>query len=256
MRKNHKTRVDEAKLVGFARSYLAESFPNPDRIGCPPMDILRRLAEQPTSADLSVTEHLGSCSPCFQQYQQILTQTRTKKETASILQKLSVHTPRFVAVALVVGLALIAFSVALWISHERAIVQQERDGAKINSSSNERNRVAEFSPFILDMTKTSQVRGTDRRDRSALKMPRKPLHVSVYLPIGSDAGEYRMSLKRGKQAVWSDLATARMRDKRMVLEFEDDLGAYQSGRYTLTLVSKSGLRLKQQVILEDQSKAD
>src|SRR5204862_2984295 len=100
MRKNHKTRVDEAKLVGFARWYLAESFPNPDRIGCPPKDMLRRLAEQPISADLSVTEHLGSCSPCFKQYQQMLMQTRTKKETVSILQRLSVLTPRFVAVAL------------------------------------------------------------------------------------------------------------------------------------------------------------
>ena len=256
MRRHSKNRVNEAKLVSFARSYLAEGFPNPDRIGCPPIRMLRLLAEQPTSADLSITEHLGSCSPCFKQYQELLTQTRAKKETAPIFPRVSVFRLRFVAVAVVIGLAIIGFSVVLWLSHKREIVHQEPNRRQINSPNNERNRVAEFSPFILDMTKATQVRGTNRRDRSALKMPRKPLHISVYLPIGSDAGEYRVSLNSAKQPVWSGLGTAQMRDKRMVLEFEDDLSSYQPGRYILTLLSKSGLRLKQQVILEDQAKAN
>jgi hypothetical protein len=255
MKRNPKTRVDEAKLVSFARSYLAEDFPNPDRIGCPPLEMLRRLAEQPTSADLSITEHLGGCSPCFRQYQEMLTETRAEKKSASILSRVLVLTPRFVALAVAIGLAIIGLSVAVWLSHKREVVHQEPNRPKINLPNNERNRVAEFSPFILDMTNASQVRGTNRRDRSALKMPRKPLHISVYLPIGSDAGEYRVSLNTRKQSAWSGAGTAQMRDKRMILEFEADLSSYQPGRYMLTLLSQSGLRLKQQVVLEDQAKA-
>lgn len=256
MKQNPKIRVDEAKLVSFARSYLAESFPNPERIGCPPLEMLRRLAEQPTSADLSITEHLGCCSPCFKQYQELLTETKAKKEGASIVSRVLVLTPRFVALAVVIGLAIIAVSVAVWLSHKREVVHQEPNRPKINLPNNERNRVAEFSPFILDMTKATQVRGTNRRDRSAVKMPRKPLHISAYLPIGSDAGQYRVSLNIGNQPAWSGLGTAQMRDKRMILEFEADLSSYQPGRYILTLLSKSGLRLKQQIVLEDQAKAN
>src|SRR5438874_4324937 len=198
MRKNHKTRLDEAKLVRFARSYLAESFPNPDRIGCPPMDMLRRLAEQPISADLSVTEHLGSCSPCFKQYQELLTEKKAKEQDVSMVSRVLVLVPRSVALAVLIGFGIIGILVAVWLSHKRELVHQEPNWPRINLPNNERNRAAEFRPFILDMTEATQVRGVNQRARSALKMPRKPLHISVYLPIGSDTGAYRVSLNNGE----------------------------------------------------------
>jgi hypothetical protein len=255
MKQSPKTRVDEDKLVGFARSYLAEGFPNPHRIGCPPVDALRRLAERPTSLDLPITAHLGSCSPCFQQYQELLAETRAKKQPMAILQSLLRPAPKFAVIAAVICLAIIGLSVALWMSHKREIVHQNQNQPKINSPENRGNRVAEYVPVIVDMRKAAQVRGTKGTNPSVITLPRRPLHVSVYLPMGSDIGEYRVSLKRGEQPVWSGVGTAQVRDRRIVMEFEHDVSSYPPGRYTLMLSSKGGMRLIQQVIVEDPTKA-
>jgi hypothetical protein len=39
--------LSEAEFFGFAKSYLSVTFPNPQRIGCPPDADLQRMAEHP-----------------------------------------------------------------------------------------------------------------------------------------------------------------------------------------------------------------
>ena len=63
----------EAEFFGFAKSYLSEAFPNPQRIGCPPDSNLQRMAENPVEAcDAEASQHLTCCSPCFNRYMEIL----------------------------------------------------------------------------------------------------------------------------------------------------------------------------------------
>src|SRR5215475_13368142 len=150
--RNLEVRMDEARLVSFARSYLAVSFPNPERIGCPPPERLRRLAEQPTSGDLSITEHLGGCSPCFQQYQELLAKTGRKPQQIRVPPISLVGGPKLVAMVGAIGCAVIALSVTLWLSYKRQIVHPATGQTRINSTNNERNRVAELSTFILDLS--------------------------------------------------------------------------------------------------------
>jgi hypothetical protein len=53
---------NEAEFFGFARSYLSEALPNP-----------QRMAEHPVEErNAEVSEHLTYCSPCFNRYMQIL----------------------------------------------------------------------------------------------------------------------------------------------------------------------------------------
>src|SRR5438445_287564 len=67
-------------LLDFARSYLSEAFPNPDRQGCPPDAALRSLAFNPTQGASEVSEHLASCSPCFKRYGELLTELKSHRE--------------------------------------------------------------------------------------------------------------------------------------------------------------------------------
>jgi hypothetical protein len=70
---------DDAEFLGFARSYLSEAFPNPQRIGCPPDSDLQRMAEHPVETrDAHVSEHLTCCSPCFNRYMEILADLRQR----------------------------------------------------------------------------------------------------------------------------------------------------------------------------------
>ena len=43
-RKNLISRRDERELLKLGRGLFAEQFPNPDRAGCPPQDVLRAIA--------------------------------------------------------------------------------------------------------------------------------------------------------------------------------------------------------------------
>ena len=70
---------NDAGFLGFAKSYLSEAFPNPQRIGCPPDSDLLRMAKHPVEArDATVSEHLTCCSPCFNRCMQILADLKRK----------------------------------------------------------------------------------------------------------------------------------------------------------------------------------
>ncbi|MGH9643502.1 MAG: hypothetical protein ACRD3Q_13895 [Terriglobales bacterium] len=66
MPNNKRCDINEDEFFGFAKSYLSEAFPNPQRIGCPPDTDLIRMAEHPSEHDAPISEHLTGCSPLFQ----------------------------------------------------------------------------------------------------------------------------------------------------------------------------------------------
>jgi len=111
-------------------------------------------------------------------------------------------------------------------------------------------------PFVVDMSAASQARGAKGLNpRSAVvRLPRAPLAISVYLPMGFDTGAYKVSLKREHDTVWSGTATAHLRGQRMAAKFQADLRSYPSGRYTLCLSSKTEMNLAQDVDLEERAK--
>jgi hypothetical protein len=65
--------IDEREFLEFAKSYLSEAFPNPQRLGSPTDWELIRMSEHP-KAELhaAIGEHLRYCSPCFRRYMEIL----------------------------------------------------------------------------------------------------------------------------------------------------------------------------------------
>src|SRR5260370_30816350 len=97
------------ELLDFARSYLSEAFPNPDRQGCPPDAALRSLALNPKESELTVTEHLAVCSPCFRRYTELLAQLKAQRAAEERLSwngisKWSSAHPLLVGAALVLAL--------------------------------------------------------------------------------------------------------------------------------------------------------
>ena len=80
MPKNRRQEFNENEFFGFAKSYLSEAFPNPQRIDCPPDSALQQMAEHPVpERDDNVSKHLTCCSPCFNRYMEILAELRSKK---------------------------------------------------------------------------------------------------------------------------------------------------------------------------------
>jgi hypothetical protein len=50
------------------KDFLRESFPNPERKGCPGEDVLQALAEDRIAPNDSALLHVGSCSECYREY--------------------------------------------------------------------------------------------------------------------------------------------------------------------------------------------
>jgi hypothetical protein len=72
--------ITEEKFFEFAKSYLSEAFPNPQRNGCPSDSQLTSMAEHPNEAKhASVSQHLTCCSPCFNRYMEVLAELKSRK---------------------------------------------------------------------------------------------------------------------------------------------------------------------------------
>ena len=61
---------DERRIVDALGRGLIKEFPNPERVGCPGSEVLRRIAsrEMPLSEAEKWLDHLGSCSPCYSDF--------------------------------------------------------------------------------------------------------------------------------------------------------------------------------------------
>jgi len=80
MRKKEQKEINAEELLGSARSYFSEAFPNPERIDCPPDSYLKTMAEHPSeAAHAHVSQHLTCCSPCFNRYMEILADLKQRK---------------------------------------------------------------------------------------------------------------------------------------------------------------------------------
>src|SRR5438045_1313886 len=71
----------DKRLLEILRQGLATEFPNPERIGCPGSTLLKGIAQ----GKVSLTEaepwldHLGSCSPCFQEFKEFRRQSLNQR---------------------------------------------------------------------------------------------------------------------------------------------------------------------------------
>src|SRR5258708_20008764 len=71
----------DKRLLDILRQGLATEFPNPERIGCPGNALLKGIAQGKVSLTEAEPwlEHLGSCSPCFQEFKEFRRQSAIQR---------------------------------------------------------------------------------------------------------------------------------------------------------------------------------
>src|SRR5260370_2686049 len=153
----------DKRLLDILRQGLATEFPNPERIGCPGNALLKGIA--PGKVSLTEAEpwldHLGSCSPCFQEFKEFRRQ--------SAIQHRRVLT--WVATA-----AVLLFAVGGWLW--------------VRS----RHPVEATDTAVLDLRERSVARGQSQSEAglAALQISRAVKHLVLDLPIGSKEGPYEV----------------------------------------------------------------
>ena len=152
----------EQDLLEFARSYLSEAFPNPERKGCPPNDALRVLASRPTDTDESISNHLTCCSPCFNAYMAHLAHAR-----AELIESQKIRRATWVTRSLVTAGVLAILMIALYVFFNRrhmepTVAPRTPEPVGKPATPAQMPATAMYVPVLVDLSNASPVRGHDQ----------------------------------------------------------------------------------------------
>ena len=198
---------EEARILEvFSRGLLRE-FPNPDRQGCPPSEVLKRIAshEMPLSEAEKWLDHLGSCSPCYRDYLDLRAANRK-----------SLHWALF-AVAAGILLSILAIGRILFPGRHELPPPQ--------------------TTAVLDLRNRSVTRGAEQGPAEGLlKVSRYASQWDIQLPLGSPDGPYEVRLitEQGEQ-VFATQGVATISGGVTLLRIEVRVSPASPGRYVLQL---------------------
>ena len=194
-------------MLDILRQGLAAEFPNPERIGCPGDALLKGIAQGKVSLIEAEPwlDHLGSCSPCFQEFKEFRRQ--------SAIQRRRVLT--WVAAAAVL---LLAVGGLLW---DRG-----------------RHSVEATDTAVLDLRERSVARGQSQSDttQAPLEISQNIKHLVLDLPIGSKEGTYDVGLlSETGDEILRATGIAELHDHITNLRVDVDFGSVRPGIYSLVV---------------------
>jgi hypothetical protein len=196
---------EEKRVLDLLTQGLSREFPNPQRVGCPDSAVLRGIAFRKLRlAEVEPwLEHLGSCSPCFQEFTELRKQAARQRN----------RTQAWLAAAAALILAVAGW---LWVRTQHAVQPPET--------------------AVLDLRDLSVARGQSptQSDQRPLEIHRSAKHLILDLPIGSKEGAYDLALlsDTGGQIIAAS-GTAQLRDHVVSLRTDVDVSSVKPGLYFL-----------------------
>ncbi len=197
---------DEKRILDVLGRGLLKEFPNPERVGCPGSDVLKRIAahEMPLADAGNWLDHLTSCSPCYRDFSELQADYRHRRMRTALAIAASI---------------LIVVGVAGW-----AFFFKQKGPAVVQSA-------------VLDLRNRSVPRGGEANPgEQPLELSRAVKHLNVYLPLGSAEGPYelRIVITTGS-AIFTTNGVASLKDGVTSIEAAIDLSSASSGRYVLQI---------------------
>ncbi len=191
---------------------ILRDYPNPERRGCPGDAVLRRFAETPLDHSIEEDphwEHVTHCSECYREFLAFNNAFRARVKARRVRIGWAAAVVAAVAVlAVVFGVGRRVFSPERPQNAELAYVKETVDIPSMQRSANSE----EGKPIVLQ---------------------RKPLELTVNLPIGSKAGRYELELKNGQQTLLSTSANAAIHNGTTSFTAKVDLSRFDPGTYKM-----------------------
>jgi hypothetical protein len=227
----------EREMRETLRDIFATGFPNPERRGCPEnveakLKALAWRRKFPEAQEL--ISHLGSCSPCYQEHEEFVRQHRSRQRLY-----------RLAAVAvLVMGLG---FWISWKLMRDRGLIapgsppivkappSEQPPAQTPDSPELEKQKPPEVQIAVLDLRKRGIARGQSDNAPADLKLPMGGLKLSIYLPFGSEVGQYEVRISGRKNQVATARGVAVMRNHITVLDVRVDTGVFDAGTYSLEI---------------------
>lgn len=210
------------RLIANGEPEIDEVFshanPNPDRIGCPPHEVLDALARRQLAIGDPAYAHLADCSPCFREFREIQTSAGQRLERAR---------RQFVTaqIAMAAVILLIAALGLAWLvlPHPTPDITSQ-DSPDITRAE-------------LDLRTSTTIRNdVPPPDSISAELPRRLLRLSILLPVGSEPGEYEIQLlDANRNAQIRGDGVAEIRSYVTTIEASLDLRKVRAGGYRLAI---------------------
>jgi hypothetical protein len=158
---------------------LGSANPNPDRVGCPPHDVLAALAKRERPIGDPGYEHIVNCSPCYREF-------RSLQQANAVAASRRAQTRTRWLVGAAAAVLLTAVGTWLFFTQEQRV--DEPEAPRIA------RQTAEV-PTELDLRKYTVARSEERPGKQpVLELPRGRLDLTVLLPVGSEPGGYEVQI--------------------------------------------------------------
>jgi hypothetical protein len=201
---------DEKRILDALGRGLRKEFPNPERVGCPGSDVLKKIAshEMPLPEAEKWLDHLTSCSPCYADFSQFQAADQRR------------HTRTLLAIAASI---LIVVCLAGW-----AFFHKTKESIT-------------FQTAVLDLRNRSLPRGSEPSPAEPpLEVNRAATQWNIYLPLGSSEGPYEVRLATPSgESILNARVNAELNDHIISLHVAVNLSEVQPGRH-LMQVRKTG----------------
>ena len=219
---------------------MLRNYPNPDRKGCGGTAILREMAEKELPHEHPFwAEHVSHCSPCYREFLDFRNQTLVRQSRN--------RTTKLVITA-IVGLIVVAGSVYLSL--------RQRPGPQ-PPTANEVTPPLPSSPqsapapsvltAILNLESESVTRSVPGGAPDVVgeiqRIPRGRLALSIYLPLGSEPGQYEVHLLRNpsdQTPMDNSIGTAQIESGLTTLRITPDFSRFDPGPYILAIRRGTG----------------
>ena len=212
-------RIENEMDLLFGRAH-----PNPTREGCPPPELLRRLARRELPIDDPAYDHFAKCSPCYQELRAL-----QQADAANVAAdgEATTHDARGGGDP--------------WRWQLRA--PGSRSG-KLTTLGPPHRSTAQTATQVasLDLRPLAVTRSEEQKAAAApLEMPRGRVNATILLPVGSSPGAYELRILDGDLRVRASAkGSAEIRNYITTLEAAIDVGALDAGEYQLTLRREGG----------------
>lgn len=156
---------------------LGRANPNPERVGCPPRDVLTALARRARPIGDAAYEHLVKCSPCYREF-------RALQQAGMSSSHAGGARARWMAVAAV----LVILVGGSWY-----LLSRPPDGGPSAGASeqvSETDLQAELNLRNYSVTRSEQAQSSP----PPLPLQRGRLNVTILLPVGSEPGTYEVQV--------------------------------------------------------------
>lgn len=165
-----------------------ENHPNPARIGCPGYAVLKAFVESPRTVDPKTLNdlHIMQCAECTRELIELRQLRDGKLGKEQLVPTHWFDSPRWRSAAIAVSLCIFIILALNW----------RKETARSVSS----DEVAKAVWLTVNLSADDVTRSVDsRKEYPVITLPRKPVHLHIILPFFSPAGEYRVTINRGKR---------------------------------------------------------